>query len=60
MIENRINAVNVEIDKYEDDGFKSLYHLFGKHWALTELSSHLQEYIEGLVSQAENQLGQGE
>ena len=27
---------------------------------LRQLQNHLQEYIEGLVSQAENQLGGGE
>ena len=32
----------------------------GKEMALSELQNYLQEYIEGLVTQAENQLGGGE
>ncbi len=39
---------------------KDYHRAVGREIALSELQSHLQEYIEGLVSQAENQLGGGE
>ena len=51
MIDNRINALNVEID--EHIGYHPI-HLFGANNALKDLSNHLQEYIEGEISAMEN------
>lgn len=62
MIETRHSSdnahyTNLLYDMYpSDEETKSYFR--GKAEALDELKNHLQEYIEGLVTQAENQLNQ--
>ena len=58
MIENGHNNLVGHLEKRDTNA--SDEYLQGGIDQLFYLQEHLQEYIEGLVSQAENQLGGGE
>lgn len=56
MIDTRLYSIAKDYEQglMTDEGFYSASN------ALTELQDKLQKYIEGLVNQVENQMGQGE
>lgn len=55
-----IKMIEVRIKESEEDNLQDIDFAVGYESALKMLSNHLQDYIEGLVSQAEFNLNAGE
>ena len=63
MIDTRVRQLNVNDEDpmyYGADNTEKMFIVYGVQEGLRQLRDHLQEYIEGLVSQAENNLNAGE
>ena len=60
MLDNKLDTIGCTIGYIEENTFDSTEELKIQESTLISFRDHLQDYIEGLVSQAENNLNAGE